>query len=106
MKYQDFSSAIKGTDIKKVVDIDPATNIFIERANKYYNRSKSLGIATYHYLEDGILMLFYEYKNGKFEVSWQDYQKEFQVKLFFKEEKYDGRVLPIDKIIKILDIDL
>ena len=98
LKYQDFSSVVNGTDIKKVADIDPATNIFIERANKY---DKSLGTATYHYLEDGILMLFYEYKNGEFEVIGQDYQEDFQVKLFLKEakeEQYNGRVLPMDLI--------
>lgn len=96
LKYQDFSSVVNGTEMKKVADIDPAINVFIERANKY---DKSLGTATYHYLEDGILLLFYAYKNGEFVVSGQDYQKGFQVELFFKEEKveqYNGRVLPMD----------
>ncbi len=98
LKYQDFSSVVNGTDIQTVADIDPVTNVYIERAEKF---DKTTGIATYHYLEDGILLLSYEYKNGKFVVNGQDYQKDFQVELYIKEAKvelYDGRILEQDRL--------
>ena len=94
--YSDFSSVVNGTDIEKIADIDPITSVYIERANKY---EKSYGATTFHYLEDGILMLSYKYMNERFKIVGQDYQKDFQINSAFTEAKvqlYDGHILPID----------
>ncbi|MGI6249591.1 MAG: hypothetical protein ACOYJX_09425 [Acutalibacteraceae bacterium] len=98
LNYRDFSSVDNGSDIKEVARIDPVTDVYIERANNC-DKTKSIGMATHHYLEDGILMLIYRYKDGKFEVVEKDFRDEFTVELFFKEEKeepYNGRVFPMD----------
>ena len=100
LKYEDFSFVTNGTNANKVIEIDPITNIFIERAKRHNN---SFNItASCHYLEDGILILYYEYKNGEFIVCGQDYQQNFNVKEPLhteeKAELYDGHILSMDMI--------
>ena len=95
LKYADFSSITEGSPMEDVAAIDPSTHVFMERANKQVDL---YGLKTFHYLEDGIFILFYTYKNGKYEVNGQNYQPDFQVRTYWeaREELYDGRVFSQD----------
>ena len=96
LSYNNFSSIKEGTNIDNVIAIDTATHVFIDRLQAY--DGDILGLKSFHYLNDGIMVIFYRYKDGKLEVSEHVFASNFQIATYSrsKEEVYRARILPID----------
>ena len=98
LSYQDFASISKGTAIEKMVEIDPVTRVFIDRAAR---TKQSEDMFSYHYLKDGILIVGYVYEDGVYKVVGKHFQDDYKIKttrVSEKVEHHDGHILPMDSI--------
>ena len=98
LKFEDFSSIENGASIDKVVEIDPATEVFIEIARHLNIDDK---MKSTHYTEDGLVHISYAAKAGSFEVSGRTYKKgnfRIDIRVFPKDDQYRGQILPMDII--------
>jgi len=98
LSSKDFASISDGSDIAEVQKIDPVTDVYIERKNRYTKEEDFFH--SFHYLEDGILSIVYEYKNGNPVVRYSEFRDDFHPNTYgwARERIMDGRVLPIDRI--------
>lgn len=104
LSYGDFALQ-EGDSINKIESIDPATSVYRKRMEQYNSETGTpSGGFSMHYLNDGILTIFYEYVNGEYAVSWYDYKNNFQLDThgYAVTEIYNGRILPIDYIQTII----
>ncbi len=103
LSNSDFSSIWEGAPIADVEAIDPVTSIYIRRADNYakHDDNNRITFFSQHYLTDGILTIFYEYKNGECIVKSTDYEKEYQATFFGSQSnpEYNGKILDIDAFV-------
>ena len=98
LSYKDFTSIKEGTSVEDVEAIDPVTTVYKNRMYNYDTNEKKPISYSMHYLKDGILTIFYTYKDGKYKVGSQEFKKDFQFDKYFYSamQPYDGHVLPKD----------
>lgn len=101
LQYADFSGVTKGTDIREVQKIDPATAIFIKRLEHFQGETDGGFAESRHYLLDGTLCLLYEETDGQYTVCDSLFDPHYQVLSFDSAASdWSGRaeVLPADRV--------
>lgn len=98
LTYSDFKSIKEGADMREVEKIDPATRVYRERLKEYKGTEEGI-TGSYHYLQDGILCLFYERVNGRTIVTDSKFDPDFHAQTYCQavEKLIDGRVFPMDR---------
>lgn len=93
--YSDFSSIQIGSSIKEVERIDPAAqlseNVF-RRIYRYNNNKGNWSLYSQHYLNDGVLAIYYEYQDDDFVV----YNIEYFDDYIWRTDGSTGRVTEWD----------
>ena len=100
LKYKNFASIKEGSTIEAVEAIDPITTLYKNRINSYDNWEKKPMSHSLHYLKDGILTIFYMYRDDKYVVVMQQFEKNYQVNIYGypTSPAYDGYILSKDFI--------
>lgn len=101
LSYKDFEAIREGDTIEDVIKVDPSEQIFKNIYNadpEYWNEHE--GLATWHYLSDGVLELVYKTENGKLILCATQFSENFNIPRYDEavSKYYDGHLLPIDAL--------
>lgn len=100
LRYADFQEIGKGDDIRQVEKIDPATSVYIRQLKEYSGDPDEI-TESRHYLEDGILIFFYEYRDGQYVVCDSSFSPDYTKLTGWtsgREPLIYAEVLPMDRL--------
>jgi hypothetical protein len=89
--YKDFESVKKGTTMNEIESVDPSIKIYIHSNKKRIEDSK-------HLLVDGLLLIFYDFKDGKYIVSSKMFFNDFRIPGGSDGDFYDYKIFEQDYI--------